>query len=223
MSVSLILDIVIAAILLLCLVIGGSRGFVSSLLSVVILAVALVGSGIVANLLADPVTDWVTPRVQERILDRLTDGHSEEAVTAAAASDNEALAGLVDFDAITGIARRAMDSAVEAGKNLLEGAVTGLVRSLVYGVLFVVSFLLLTLLLRLITSPLQLAARAPVLGFLNRLGGAALGLCLGILVMFAAASVVQWTGLVDAATLQKTHLLQYFAQHSPMDLIAMLW
>ena len=116
-----------------------------------------------------------------------------------------------------------MDSAVEAGKNLLEGAVTGLVRSLVYGVLFVVSFLLLTLLLRLITSPLQLAARAPVLSFLNRLGGAALGLCLGILVMFAAASVVQWTGLVDAATLQKTHLLQYFAQHSPMDLIAMLW
>ena len=60
MSVSLILDVVIAAILLLCLVIGGSRGFVSSLLSVVILAVALVGSGIVANLLADPVTDWVT-------------------------------------------------------------------------------------------------------------------------------------------------------------------
>ena len=100
MSVSLILDVVIAAILLLCLVIGGSRGFVSSLLSVVILAVALVGSGIVANLLADPVTDWVTPRVQERILDRLTDGHSQEAVTAAAASDNEALAGLVDFDAI---------------------------------------------------------------------------------------------------------------------------
>ena len=184
----------------------------------VILAVALVGSGIVANLLADPVTDWVTPRVQERILDRLTDGHSQEAVTAAAASDNEALAGLVDFDAITGIAKRAMDSAVEAGKNLLEGAVTGLVRSLVYGVLFVVS-----LLLRLITSPLQLAARAPVLSFLNRLGGAALGLCLGILVMFAAASVVQWTGLVDAATLQKTHLLQYFAQHSPMNLIAMLW
>lgn len=117
MSVSLILDVVIAAILLLCLVIGGSRGFVSSLLSVVILAVALVGSGIVANLLADPVTDWVTPRVQERILDRLTDGHSQEAVTAAAASDNEALAGLVDFDAITGIAKRAMDSAVEAGKT----------------------------------------------------------------------------------------------------------
>ena len=96
-------------------------------------------------------------------------------------------------------------------------------RSLVYGVLFVVSFLLLSLLLRLITSPLQLAARAPVLGFLNRLGGAALGLCLGILVMFAAASVVQWTGLVDAATLRQTYLLQYFAQHSPMDLIAMLW
>ena len=57
MSVSLILDVVIAAILLLCLVIGGSRGFVSSLLSVVILAVALVGSGIVANLVSGIMLD----------------------------------------------------------------------------------------------------------------------------------------------------------------------
>ena len=222
MSISLIFDIAIAAILLLSLIIGGSRGFVRSLLSVVILVAALLGSSIVANVLADPVTEWVTPRVEQSILDRLTDGHSEEAVSAAAASDNAALSQLVDFDAITGIARKAMDSAVEAGKNMLEGAVTGMIRSLVYAILFLLSFLLLTLLLKLITSPLHLAARAPVLSTLNRLAGAALGLCIGVLVMFAAASVVQWTGLVDQTTLRQTYLLQYFTQHSPMDIIAML-
>ena len=222
MSISLMFDIAIAAILLLSLIIGGSRGFVRSLLSVVILVAALLGSSIVANVLADPVTEWVTPRVEQSILDRLTDGHSEEAVSAAAASDNAALSQLVDFDAITGIAKKAMDSAVEAGKNMLEGAVTGMIRSLVYAILFLLSFLLLTLLLKLITSPLHLAARAPVLSTLNRLAGAALGLCIGVLVMFAAASVVQWTGLVDQATLRQTYLLQYFTQHSPMDIIAML-
>ena len=222
MSISLIFDIAIAAILLLSLIIGGSRGFVRSLLSVVILVAALLGSSIVANVLADPVTEWVTPRVEQSILDRLTDGHSEEAVSAAAASDNAALSQLVDFDAITGIAKKAMDSAVEAGKNMLEGAGAGMIRSLVYAILFLLSFLLLTLLLKLITSPLHLAARAPVLSTLNRLAGAALGLCIGVLVMFAAASVVQWTGLVDQATLRQTYLLQYFTQHSPMDLIALL-
>lgn len=222
MSISLIFDIAIAAILLLSLIIGGSRGFVRSLLSVVILVAALLGSSIVANVLADPVTEWVTPRVEQSILNRLTDGHSEEAVSAAAASDNAALRQLVDFDAITGIAKKAMDSAVEAGKNMLEGAVAGMIRSLVYAILFLLSFLLLTLLLKLITSPLHLAARAPVLSTLNRLAGAALGLCIGVLVMFAAASVVQWTGLVDQATLRQTYLLQYFTQHSPMDLIALL-
>lgn len=222
MSISLMFDIAIAAILLLSLIIGGSRGFVRSLLSVVILVAALLGSSIVANVLADPVTEWVTPRVEQSILDRLTDGHSEEAVSAAAASDNAALRQLVDFDAITGIAKKAMDSAVEAGKNMLEGAVAGMIRSLVYAILFLLSFLLLTLLLKLITSPLHLAARAPVLSTLNRLAGAALGLCIGVLVMFAAASVVQWTGLVDQATLRQTYLLQYFTQHSPMDIIAML-
>lgn len=222
MTISLIFDIAIAAILLLCLIVGGVRGFISSLLSVLILSAALLGSAILANTLADPVSSWLTPRVEQYMLDRLTDGRSDEAVSAAAASDNATLAKLVDFDAITGIAKRAMDSAVEAGKNLLEGAVTGMIRSLAYGVLFLVSFLVLTLLLRLITSPLRLAERAPVLGTLNRLAGAALGLCVGILVMFAAVSVVQWTGLVDAATLRDTYLLKYFTQHSPMDLIAML-
>lgn len=223
MTISLIFDIAIAAILLLCLIVGGVRGFISSLLSVLILSAALLGSAILANTLADPVSSWLTPRVEQYMLDRLTDGRSDEAVSAAAASDNAALAELVDFDAITGIAKRAMDSAVEAGKNMLEGAVTGMIRSLAYGVLFLLSFLVLTLLLRLITSPLRLAEHAPVLGTLNRLAGAALGLCLGVLGMFAAASVLQWTGLVDAATLRDTYLLKYFTQHSPMDLIAMLW
>ena len=221
MSISLILDIAVVAILLLCLIIGGSRGFIRSLLGVVILAAALLGSSILANVLADPVTEWVTPRVEQYVLDRLTDGRSQEAVSAAA-SDSASLRELVDFDAITGMAKKAMDSAVEAGKNLLEGAVTGMVRSLVYAVLFLVSFLVLTLLLRLITSPLHLAARVPVLSTLNRLAGAALGLCIGILLMFAAASVLQWTGLVSPAALRDTYLLQYFTQHSPMDLIAML-
>ena len=220
MTISLIFDIAIAAILLLCLIVGGVRGFISSLLSVAVFAAALLGSAILANALADSVSDWLTPRVEQYVLDRLTNGHGDEAVSAA--SDNEALAGLVDFDAITGIAKKAMDSAVEAGKNMLEGAVTGMIRSLAYGLLFLVSFLVLTLLLRLLTSPLQLAARAPVLGAVNRLAGAALGLCLGVLAMFAAASVLQWTGLVDAATLRDTYLLKYFTQHSPMDIIAML-
>lgn len=220
MSISLILDIAIVAILLLCLIVGGHRGFIRSLLSVAIFALALLGSGIAANLLSDPVTEWAKPLIEQQIIDRLSQGHSQEAM--AAASDSAALAQIVDFDSITGMARQAMEQAVEAGKNLLDGAVTGMVHSLVYAVVFLVSFLVLTLLLRLVTSPLHLAERAPVLGTLNRLSGAALGLALGILAMFAAASILQWTGLVDAATLENTYLLRYFTQHSPMELLAML-
>ena len=95
MTISLIFDIAIAAILLLCLIVGGVRGFISSLLSVAVFAAALLGSAILANALADPVSDWLTPRVEQYVLDRLTNGHGDEAVSAAAASDNEALAGLV--------------------------------------------------------------------------------------------------------------------------------
>ena len=222
MTISQAFDLAIVVILLLFLIVGGRRGLLRSLLGVVIFAVSLLGGSILANTLADPVTEWVTPRLEGYVLERLTDGHGQEAISAAAAADTAALDQLLDLDAISDMAKKAMDSAVEAGKNMLEGAVTGMIRSLAYGLLFLVSFLVLTLLLRLLTSPLQLAARAPVLGAVNRLAGAALGLCLGVLAMFAAASVLQWTGLVDAATLRDTYLLKYFTQHSPMDIIAML-
>ena len=43
MTISLIFDIAIAAILLLCLIVGGVRGFISSLLSVAVFAAALLG------------------------------------------------------------------------------------------------------------------------------------------------------------------------------------
>ena len=46
MTISLIFDIAIAAILLLCLIVGGVRGFISSLLSVTVFAAALLGSAI---------------------------------------------------------------------------------------------------------------------------------------------------------------------------------
>ena len=81
MTISLIFDIAIAAILLLCLIVGGVRGFISSLLSVAVFAAALLGSAILANALADPVSDWLTPRVEQYVLDRLTNGHGDEAVS----------------------------------------------------------------------------------------------------------------------------------------------
>ena len=46
MTTSLIFDIAIAAILLLCLIVGGVRGFISSVLSVAVFAAALLGSAI---------------------------------------------------------------------------------------------------------------------------------------------------------------------------------
>ena len=61
-----------------------------------------------------------------------------------------------------------------------------------------------------------------MLSTVNRLAGAALGLCTGVLAMFAAASVLQWAGVIDPQVLRQTYLLRYFAQHSPMDLLAML-
>ena len=79
--------------------------------------------------------------------------------------------------------------------------------------------LVLTLLLRLITTPLRLVERVPVLGLANRLGGGILGLVLGILICFLITAAVKLTGFIDP---HDTYLYSFFAANTPASLLALL-
>jgi len=81
----------------------------------------------------------------------------------------------------------------------------------------------LLLLLRLVLTPLHLFTKLPVVHGVNALLGGVLGLVKCALLLFLAVWVLQKLQLlVTPELVNKTVLLKFFAQNSPIDLIAKL-
>lgn len=205
-----VIDIVLVAILVLGLIIGLARGLMNTLLGVVIFVLAIVGSAWVANAAAQPITDWAVPYVEEFVVEEVTNSFIEPQT----ASLSEDLLG--EFG---GLVQQMIDSAVTEGVAALSGTLDTIIHTIAYVILFLLSMLVLTWLLRLITIPLRLVDRVPVLGLANRLGGAVLGLIMGILICFLVALVVKLTGFIDPAD---TYLYSFFAANTPASLLALL-
>lgn len=205
-----VIDIVLVAILAISLIVGLARGLMNSLLGVAIFVVAVLGSGWIANTAAQPVTDWILPYVEEFVVDEVT-----TAVTTpqTASLGGDLLSGLGDMvqEMINGI--------IAAGVTALEDTLGGILHTVAFVILFLLSMLVLTWLLRLVTSPLRLVERVPVLGLANRLGGGILGLVLGILICFLITAAVKLTGFIDP---NDTYLYSFFAANTPASLLALL-
>ena len=215
MTPAAIIDIILVAVLALGLIIGLARGLISTLLSVVIFVVALLASAWIANAAAQPIADWVQPHIESFVLESLVD--------AGAAAENEValVTGAGDTTLLEGLnemTRQVVESAIAAATEALDEALDGVIRSVAYVIVFVLSLLVLTWLLRLVTSPLRLVERVPVLGLVNRLGGAVLGLVLSVLICFLITAVVKLTGFIDPTD---TYLYSFFAANTPKGLLAL--
>lgn len=210
MTPAAVLDIILIAVLVISIIVGLARGFIRTLLGVVIFVVALLGSAWIAHAVAQPVTDWALPYVQDFVVQEVTDSVIAPQTAALDSSF---------FEGLGALAQEMIDSAITAGVTALQGALEGIIHSVVYAVAFCLSLLVLTLLLRLITAPLHLVDRLPVIGLLNRLGGAAVGLVLGVLICFLVAAAVKLTNFIDPSD---TYLYGFFAANTPSSLLALL-
>ena len=126
-------------------------------------------------------------------------------------------------DTLSELVDNAVEKAQQAGETLLSAVVSTALKSAAYAVVYVVSFLLLLLLLRLVLTPLHLFTKLPVVHGVNALLGGVLGLVKCALLLFLAVWVLQKLQLlVTPELVSKTVLLKFFAQNSPIDLIAKL-
>ena len=111
------------------------------------------------------------------------------------------------------------DSAVSAA----ERAAYLLVKTIVQAALFLAFFLALMLLLRLLTHGLDRLFSLPVLAQLNSLGGAALSLMEGALLIFLIVFLAPRLGVTWFADhAAGTHLLAWFLNNTPRSIIASL-
>lgn len=211
-----IADIVIAAALVLAAVIGARKGLLKSLMGVVIVVVALVGASFVADALADPVAAWLTPILEESIHEKLNlqDTANAEAMLSAFHFSGESLQQLVE---------EIMGQVAETGQSLLSAVTESVTHSIAYAAVYLVAFLALLLGLWLLSQPLHLAAKLPGLRTLNALGGGALGLLWGALLVFAAVwMLLRFDWVLTAEMVENSYLLYFFAHNSPLSLLTSL-
>lgn len=228
MSTPVIMDITVAAVLLLFTVMGLRQGFVKSLAGLVIAVIALVGAAMVAGTFAGPVSRLAAPVIQRAVAEKV----DEVLIAQTGAQDVEALEGGVedilqllgiDADARGSIAAQAEDAVRDTGVSAVSAVIQSLAGSVIYALLFALSFVLLTLLLHVLVAAMDLLTHLPGLHALNALGGMALGLAKGALAVFLIIWVLRRFGVsFETAEAAQTHLLKFFADNTPLSALSLL-
>lgn len=222
------MDIAAAAVLLLFLILGARAGLIRSLAGLVIVVVALVGAGMIAATFADPAAKLAAPMIEKAVTQKV-----EEAITAetgmldterADPEIGELLSMLgLDEEVKENITNRAEQTIRDTGASVISAVVESLCRSVIYGLLYILSFLGLWLLLHVLAKAMDLLARLPGLSTLNALGGAALGLVKGVLVLFLAIWAARRLGVsFETEEVAQTYILQFFATHTPLSMLSLL-
>ena len=228
----LVFDIAIAVILILFAWRGASRGFVLSLCGLLAVVVAFVGASFLANLLAPKVGAALEPQFAQAIEERLEEqfqqsGPAEDAAGLAEGEDyplQDVLSVLRDMglyeDLVNTIDQAVQDGMTAAAANAAAAVAAAIAQSVAYTVIFTAAFVLILIAWTIFSHAVDLVAKLPGLNFLNKTGGAVMGLVKGVIILFLAAWLIQYSGkLIPEETVQQTHLLRFFMTTNPLALL----
>ena len=231
MSTYLILDLIVLAVLILFAVLGAHRGLILSLCGLIAVVVAVLGASFIARTLSPMVAGALEPRFAAAIEEQLNESLREQAQEGAAALTPED----VPLDGVLNALREMgfyealidrVDQAVEAGMTHAAASAAARVaaavaQSAAYAILFLAAFVFILIAWKLLSHALDLVARLPGLHFLNKTGGALLGLVQGCILLFVAAWLLQFSGqLLPRELVDQTVLLKFFMTASPLSLLA---
>ena len=232
MTTPVIIDMIAAAVLIAAAAWGAHRGLFRALAGLAVVIVAMVGAAVIANALAAPAARLVTPLIRESIETRVDEAMAQQSQEVQmpeedvdegfAIEDLLALMGL-DEDVRNSLASQTQEKIQDTGISLAMAVVESLAQSILYAALFLVSFVGLTILLKLLIRAMDLVLQLPGLHLVNSLGGAVIGLIEGALVLFLAIWVLRRFGVsFETDTVSATHILKFFATHTPLSALSLL-
>ncbi len=212
MGIPVIIDIIAAAVLLGFTVYGARRGLFRALAGLLIVAAALIGARMAAETLVPPAMDLSRPLIQRHVEKELDQALGDQ-VEVSMPEEPEALLALLGVDEarLAELAEQVRRTIQETGATILAAVAESLAEPVLYSLLFLLAFLLLTAALRLVARLMDLALKLPVLHGANALGGAAVGLLEGLVVLAVAALVLKRLDV----PLAESHLLRIFAAWLP--------
>lgn len=191
LTVSLVLDIVIAAVLVYCFVLGVRRGLILTLCSLLAVLLALVGGWYLSTHYAAPLQEKLEPVLVEKLVPQGED-------PAAAAEQPETDPPPLPERFLQAVQERmiaAGQSAVESTTAAWAAAIAALLAK---SILFLAGFLAVLLVWTVLCRVLDLVARLPGLHLLNKVLGGAVGLVKGVLILMVArwalCDLLGWIG-----------------------------
>ena len=234
MKTPVIMDAIVVIVLMVTVIYGAKRGLLQSLAGLVIVALALAGAGIAAGTFTEPIAEFVTPIVETKVTEKIETaieeqlGEVEWSLFEENGADSNQIGMLLELLGLDREVREALTERAEAvvwdtGATVASAVVQSVVRTVIHGVLFVLVFLLLLILLKVLFGAMNLVLKLPGLRGLNALGGAAIGLVEGVLLLFLAIWVARRLGVsFDTAPLSEAHILQVFTTNTPLGLLSFL-
>ena len=208
-SSALILDIAVAAVLLIFILHGASRGLLLSLCGLVAVLVAFVGASLFSDLLAPQVSAYLEPHFASAIqsgLEQQMQGALQSG--AAQAGEDIPLTDVLNVLKDMGFYQSAVDAVNEAVENGLTSVAAGtaaavaasIAGSVARTVLFALSFGAILVLWTILS---------PVLGLLK-----------GCLILFLCAGVVRYLGnILPEEMVEQSHLARIFFTVDPLSLL----
>ena len=230
MTTAVIIDAIVVVLLLAFAIRGARQGLVRALAGLVMVIVALVGAGMIAATFSGPAARLAAPVIQKHITSRVEEAMAvqtgsapeEETGKEPRVEDLLALLGL-DEDVRSSLADQAEERIRDTGASIVSAVVESMVGSVAYGVLFILSFLLLLLMLHVLVGAMDLVMKLPLLHGINTLGGGALGLVEGALVLFLAVWAARRLGIsFETEALAEAHILRIFTTNTPLSLLSFL-
>ena len=234
MTTPVIIDIVVAAVLLGFAVYGGKRGLFRALSGLLAVVVALVGAGIIAATFTTPVTKVVTPLIAGHIEEKVENAMAVQSAGSGVQmpeADTEDPSAIQDLLAILGLddevrsrlAEEVEEKVRDTGASIAAAVVESMARSFIYGTLYILSFAVLLLLMKVLIGAMDLVLKLPLLRGLNTLGGAAVGLVEGALLLFLAVWVLRRMGVsFETEALAEAHILRIFTANTPLGVLSHL-
>ena len=234
MTTPVIIDIVVAAVLLGFAVYGGKRGLFRALSGLLAVVVALVGAGIIAATFTTPVTKVVTPLIAGHIEEKVENAMAVQSAGSGVQmpeADTEDPSAIQDLLAILGLddevrsrlAEEVEEKVRDTGASIAAAVVESMARSFIYGTLYILSFAVLLLLMKVLIGAMDLVLKLPLLRGINTLGGAAVGLVEGALLLFLAVWVLRRLGVsFESGARAEAHILRIFTANTPLGVLSHL-
>lgn len=225
MTSPILIDVALAAVLILFIWLGAHKGFILTLCSLVAVIVALVGANLISDALAPKAAEFLQPRLEQSIQKVL-----EEKALEVSAQDSlnvsDVLAALREKGGLYEWAAQGLGDTLKSvpGTDAIAHqaslAASALAEQVARGILFSVSFLLVLIVWFFVSHALDLVSKLPVIDSLNHTLGGVLGGVKGLIILYIAAWILcSLTGTVSPETAEETYLLSFLLKYSPLDLL----